>query len=81
VDRIKQTALHARFEGMINKGRTRLPWIDNINDDMTSLGLTLRGAMDLTNDRGQQDHSFEHIAARYLASYLASLRQKLLTTY
>jgi len=35
------------------KGGTRLRWIDNINEDITSLGLMLRGAMDLTIDRGQ----------------------------
>ena len=52
-DRIPHNALHARFEGKRNKGRPRLRWIDNINEDITSLGLTLRGALDLTSDRGQ----------------------------
>jgi hypothetical protein len=52
-DRIPHNALHARFEGKRNKGRPRLRWIDNITQDIASLGLTLRGALDLTTDRGQ----------------------------
>ena len=36
-----------------NKGRPRLQWIDNINEDIESTGLMLRGAMDLTKDRIQ----------------------------
>ena len=53
VDRIPHIALHARFEGKRNKGRPRLRWIDNITGNITTLGLTLRKAMDLINDRGQ----------------------------
>jgi len=53
VDRIPHIALHARFEGKRNKGRPRLRWVDNIKEGMTSFGLTLRRAMDLTNYRGQ----------------------------
>ena len=53
VDRIPHIALHARFEGKRNKGRPRQRWIDNITEDITSCGLTLKRAMDLTNDRGQ----------------------------
>ena len=52
-DRIPHNALHARFEGKRNKGRPRLRWIDNITQDIASLGQTLRGALDLTTDRGQ----------------------------
>ena len=52
-DRIPHSALHTRFEGKRHRGRPRQRWIDNINEDITSLGLTLRGAMDLTRDRGQ----------------------------
>jgi len=34
----------------------------HINEDIVSLGLTLRGAMDFTEDRGQWGgHSFVHI--------------------
>jgi len=29
-----------------NKSRPRPLWIDNINEDMTSLGVTLRDALD-----------------------------------
>jgi len=32
IDRIPHNALHARFEGKRNKGRTRLRWIDNVKD-------------------------------------------------
>jgi len=42
VDEIPHNALHARSEGKRNKGRPRLHWIDNINEDITSLGLKLR---------------------------------------
>jgi len=52
VDRIAHNALHARFEINRNKGRPRIHWIDNINEDIESIGLTLRGAMDLTKDSG-----------------------------
>jgi hypothetical protein len=37
---IPHNALHAKFEGKRNKGRLRLRWIDNIFEDITSLGLT-----------------------------------------
>jgi len=43
----------ARLEGRRNKGRPRLLWIDNINEDIESIGLQLRGAMGFTKDRGQ----------------------------
>jgi len=52
IGRIPHNALHANFKGK-NKGRPRLRWIDNINEDITTIGLTLREAMDLTKDRGQ----------------------------
>ena len=35
VDRIPRNALHPRFEGKGNKGKLRLCWIDNINEDIT----------------------------------------------
>jgi len=35
IDLLPRNALHAR-------------WIDNVNEDNESIGLTLRGAMDLT---------------------------------
>jgi len=38
------------LEGKGNKDIPRLRWIDNINEDMTSLGLTLKGEINLTND-------------------------------
>ena len=44
---------------------SRLQWIDNINEDIKSIGLTLRGAMDLT--KGNGDHSFQPIAAKWLS--------------
>jgi len=53
VDRIPHNPLHARFEGKRNKGRRRLRWIDNVNEDIESIGLTLRGTMGFTRDRGQ----------------------------
>jgi len=52
-NQIPHNALHARFEGKRNKDRPRLRWIDNINEDIESVGLTLRREMDLTKDRGQ----------------------------
>src|SRR5688572_8591 len=64
VDRIPHSALHARFEGKRHKSRPRQRWIDNINEDLTSLGLTLRGAMDLTRDRVNGDNLFVPIAAK-----------------
>jgi len=52
VDRIPHNALHARFEGKRKKADgPRLHWIDNINEDIEFMGLTLRRAMDLTKDR------------------------------
>jgi len=36
----------ARFEGKRNKGRSRRRWIDNINEDMTSVGLTINNGLD-----------------------------------
>jgi len=51
VDRIAHNALHARFQNKRNKSRPRLRWIDNINEDLESIGLTLRIAMDLIKDR------------------------------
>lgn len=46
----KKFVLDARFKGK-NKGGPKLRWIDNINDDITSLGLTIK-AVYLTTDRG-----------------------------
>ena len=43
VDLIPQNALHARFEGKIDKGRPRLRRIDNKNKDIESIGPTMRG--------------------------------------
>lgn len=31
--------------------QTRLSWIDNLNDDITTLGLTMREALDMKNDQ------------------------------
>ena len=53
IDQIPHNALHARFERERNKGRPRLRWTDNVKKDIESIGLTLRGAKDLTKDRGQ----------------------------
>lgn len=36
-----------------NKSKPRLCWIDNRSEDITLLGLSLKGAMDLTDDRWQ----------------------------
>ena len=41
-----------RYKLKGNKGRTRLCWIDDINEDMTSLGSILKGEM--TIDQGQR---------------------------
>lgn len=53
VDRVPHNGLHERFEGKRNQSRPRPRWIDNVNEDMESSGLTWRGAMDLTKDQGQ----------------------------
>jgi len=67
IDRIPRDALHARFEGKRNKDRPRMRWIiDNINENIESVGLTLRGAMELTKDRGQW-RSFIRTHRRQLA--------------
>src|SRR6218665_2606957 len=42
VDRIPHNALHVRFKGKRNKCRSRLRWINNINEDIEPNGLTLR---------------------------------------
>ena len=65
---IPHNALHARFEGKRNKGRPRLRWIDNINEDITPLGLTLRATMDLKVTEDNGGHLFVPIAAKWLAS-------------
>jgi len=39
---IDQIPHNARFEGKRNKGRPRLRWIDNVKEDIESIGLTLR---------------------------------------
>jgi len=44
---ILHNTLRSRFKGYRNKGRRRLCWVDNVNEDIASLGLTLRRAMDL----------------------------------
>jgi len=53
VYRLPNNALRERFKRKRNKVRPL--WIDNINEDIALLlGLTLRGAMDITDHRGQQ---------------------------
>jgi len=47
------SALHTQFQRKRIKGRRRLRWIDNIDEDIESIGLTPRGSMNLTKDRGQ----------------------------
>ena len=66
IDWIPHNALHARFAGNRNKGRPRLRWIDNVKEDIESIGLTLRWAIDLTKDRGQW-RSFIRIHRRQMA--------------
>jgi len=39
--------MNARFKGKGKKGMPRLHWINNVNEDITSLALRLRGAMDI----------------------------------
>src|SRR6218665_1459035 len=39
--RIPNNALHARVERKRNKGRPRLRWIDNVKEDIESIGMTL----------------------------------------
>ena len=36
-----------------SKGRPRIQWIDNTNKVIEPIGLILRGAMDLTKNRGK----------------------------
>lgn len=44
-------------------------WIDNINDEITSFGLTLRGVLDMTNDPRTIDNtSLYNTAVKWLAS-------------
>jgi len=45
---IPHNALHATFEGKRNEDRPRLRCIDNANEDIESVWLTLRGATDWT---------------------------------
>jgi len=63
--RMPHNALHARFKGKRNKGRPSLCWTDNVNEVITSLGLTLRGAM--KNDK-DWNKLFVPITAWWLAS-------------
>lgn len=64
-DSIIQNALHARFETKQNKGRPGLRRIDNIKEGITSLGLTLRGALNWTRETYEGgDLSFVPLAAR-----------------
>ena len=44
------------------KGRPRLHLIDNANEDMTS--LRVRGAVDLTDDRGRWDIIYSYQMAK-----------------
>ena len=48
-DQISYNTLYTRFYGKRNKGRPRLGWMNNIEENMASLGLTLTGPMNLTN--------------------------------
>ena len=66
IHRIPHNAVHARFEGKRNKGRPRLRCIDSISEDIESIGLTFRGTMDLTKDRGQR-RSFIRTHRRQMA--------------
>lgn len=52
-ERLRTSALHARFNGKRNKVLARLHSIDNINKDITSIAVTQRATMDLINDQGQ----------------------------
>jgi len=59
----------ARFKGKRNEGRPRLRWIDNMNEDIALLGLTLRVAMDLRNNQDDNEHHLLiPIAAKWLSS-------------
>src|SRR6218665_2886680 len=48
-DQISYNTLYTRFYGKRNKGRPRLGWMNNIEENMASLGPTLTGPMNLTN--------------------------------
>ena len=51
------SAPNARFKGKRNKGRQQLRWIDDTNEDITALWLTLKGPLDssrLINDNGSR---------------------------
>jgi len=54
LDRNPHNALRARFEGKRINGGPTLRRIEDINAATTSMGVTLKGAMDFTNDRGQR---------------------------
>ena len=41
-DQITQNGLHARIEQKQNIGRPIVHWTDNMNEDITSLGLSLK---------------------------------------
>lgn len=43
--------IHGMLQISSNKVGTRLFWIDNINEDITRHGVTLRGALVLKNDQ------------------------------
>jgi len=59
IHRIPHNALHARFEGKRNKGRPRLRWIDSIDEDIESIGLTIEGSNGL--DKGPRTMEVIHL--------------------
>src|SRR6218665_151938 len=48
-DQISYNTLYTRFYGKRHKGRSKLGWMNNIEENMAPLGLTLTGPMNLTN--------------------------------
>lgn len=53
LDKYPKSHTTSKFRREKNKGRLRTHWMYNMNVDRTSLGLTLTGAVDLPNEKGQ----------------------------
>jgi hypothetical protein len=58
-ERLPNRALHSRMEEKRSRGRPRTRWIDNVKDDISTMGLSMRQALDLTKCRDEW-RSFIH---------------------
>ena len=78
--RTTHDAKRARFKGKRNKGTSRPSWIDNINEDITSLGIeTLRQAINSYNQIWPCSfiHSFRLFLLHFFRSTTTQKRSRL----